>query len=245
MNHMVDARTAGSPRPRWRWPTSRRPASTWASRSTTWCWRSPPARCGSCCCATTVHADHPLLASVPVSFDFSRDRISGNYFTGVMMALPVEIADPLERVRAAHDAAVSAKESHQLIGPELVSRWSAYFPPAPAEALFALAGQQGRPEQGAEPAHLQRAGPARARPRRRRAGHRDLLGGSADGGQRPEHHRVELRRPAQHLGAVRRRHASTTRTRLTDAMVEAFVEIRRAAGLSEELTVVETAMAQA
>ena len=31
---------------------------------------------------------------------------------------------------------------------------------------------------------------------------------------------------------------------LTDAMIEAFVEIRRAAGLSEELTVVEKAMAQ-
>ena len=31
---------------------------------------------------------------------------------------------------------------------------------------------------------------------------------------------------------------------LTDAMIEAFVEIRRAAGLSEELTVIEKAMAQ-
>jgi diacylglycerol O-acyltransferase len=30
---------------------------------------------------------------------------------------------------------------------------------------------------------------------------------------------------------------------LTDAMIDAFVEIRRAAGLSEELTVVEKAMA--
>src|SRR4029078_5049848 len=28
------------------------------------------------------------------------------------------------------------KESNTLIGPELVSRWSAYFPPAPAEAMF-------------------------------------------------------------------------------------------------------------
>jgi diacylglycerol O-acyltransferase / wax synthase len=31
---------------------------------------------------------------------------------------------------------------------------------------------------------------------------------------------------------------------LTDAMIDAFVEIRRAAGLPGELTVVETAMAQ-
>ena len=82
------------------------------------------------------HADHPLLASVPVSFDFSRDRISGNYFTGVMMVVPIELEDPLERVQAVHDAAVDAKETHHLMGPELVSRWSAYFPPAPAERLF-------------------------------------------------------------------------------------------------------------
>jgi len=48
----------------------------------------------------------------------------------------VELEDPLERVRAAHDAAAAGKESNNLIGPELVSRWSAYLPPAPAEALF-------------------------------------------------------------------------------------------------------------
>src|SRR5207253_2136623 len=35
-----------------------------------------------------------------------------------------------------HDSAVDAKETHNLLGPELVSRWSAYFPPAPAERLF-------------------------------------------------------------------------------------------------------------
>ena len=86
------------------------------------------------------HAEHPLLASVPVSFDFSRDRISGNRFTGVLVAIPVELDDPLERVRAAHEAAVIGKESNNLLGPELVSRWSAYFPPAPAEALFRWLG---------------------------------------------------------------------------------------------------------
>ena len=56
-------------------------------------------------------ADHPLLASVPVSFDFSRDRISGNYFTGVLVSLPVDVEDPLERVRAAHDAAATARRA--------------------------------------------------------------------------------------------------------------------------------------
>ncbi len=40
-------------------------------------------------------ADHPLLASVPMSFDFSPDRISGNRFSGVLVALPVDVADIL------------------------------------------------------------------------------------------------------------------------------------------------------
>ena len=40
---------------------------------------------------------------------------------------------------------VDAKETHHLMGPELVSRWSAYFPPAPAEALFRwLANKDGQ-----------------------------------------------------------------------------------------------------
>jgi diacylglycerol O-acyltransferase len=87
-------------------------------------------------------ADHALLASVPVSFNFDPNRVSGNYFTGMLVALPVDIEDPVERVRQSHDAAVAAKDSYQLVGPEVVSRWSAYFPPAPAEALFRKLSQK-------------------------------------------------------------------------------------------------------
>ncbi len=61
------------------------------------------------------------------------------------MVVPIELDDPLERVQAVHDAAVNAKETHHLLGPELVSRWSAYFPPAPAEWLFRwLASKDGQ-----------------------------------------------------------------------------------------------------
>ncbi|SDC13789.1 acyltransferase, WS/DGAT/MGAT [Mycolicibacterium neoaurum] len=81
-------------------------------------------------------ADHPLLASVPMSFDFSPDRISGNRFTGVLMALPVDLENPLDRVSRASETASLAKESNQLIGPELVARWASYMPPAGVEALF-------------------------------------------------------------------------------------------------------------
>lgn len=188
------------------------------------------------------HGDHPLLASVPVSFDFSPDRISGNYFTGVMMVLPVELDDPLERVRAVHDAAVSAKETHHLMGPELVSRWAAYFPPAPAEALFRwLANKDGQnkvlnlpisnvpgPREhgrvgGALVTEIYSVGP--------------LTTGSGLN--------ITVWSYVDQLNVSVLSDGATLEDphELTDAMVKAFVEIRSAAGLSEELTVVEGAMA--
>jgi diacylglycerol O-acyltransferase len=188
-------------------------------------------------------ADHPLLASVPVSFDFSRDRISGNYFTGVMMTLPVELTDPLERVQAVHDAAVYAKETHHLMGPELVSRWSAYFPPAPAEALFRwLANKDGQnkvlnlpisnvpgPREhgrvgGALVTEIYSVGP--------------LTTGSGLN--------ITVWSYVDQLNISVLSDGATLDDphELTKAMVDAFIEIRSAAGLSEELTVVEGVMAQ-
>lgn len=189
------------------------------------------------------HADHPLLASVPVSFDFSPDRISGNRFTGVMMVVPIQLDDPLERVQAVHDAAVEAKETHHLMGPELVSQWSAYFPPAPAEKLFHwLAEKDGQnkvlnlpisnvpgPREygrvgGALVTEIYSVGP--------------LTTGSGLN--------ITVWSYVDQLNISALSDGATLEDphELTVAMVEAFIEIRRAAGLSEDLTVVEKAMAQ-
>lgn len=188
------------------------------------------------------HADHPLLASVPVSFNFDPNRISGNMFTGVLVCLPVNVEDPLQRVADTHNAAASAKESHHLIGPELVSRWSAYFPPAPAKALFRwLAEKDGQnkvlnlpisnvpgPREpgrvgGALVTEIYSVGPLTTGSGLNITvwSYVDQLNISvlSDGATLDDPHEV------------------------TAAMVEAFVEIRRAAGLPEELTVVESAMA--
>jgi diacylglycerol O-acyltransferase len=189
------------------------------------------------------HADHPLLASVPVSFDFSRDRISGNRFTGVMMVVPIHLEDPLERVKAVHDAAVEAKEAPHLLGPELVSRWSAYFPPAPAEALFRwLADKDGQnkvlnlpisnvpgPREpgrvgGALVTEIYSVGPLTTG-----SGLNITVWSYVD----------QLNISVLSDGAT-----LADAHELTDAMIDAFVEIRRAAGLSEKLTIVESAMAQ-
>ena len=190
-----------------------------------------------------AHADHPLLASVPVSFDFSPDRISGNRFTGVMMVVPIELDDPLERVQAVHDAAMNAKEAHYLLGPELVSRWSAYFPPAPAEWLFRwLASKDGQnkvlnipisnvpgPREpgrvgGALVTEIYSVGP--------------LTTGSGLN--------ITVWSYVDQLNVSVLSDGRTLEDphELTDEMINAFIEIRRAAGLPEELTVVESAMAQ-
>lgn len=189
-------------------------------------------------------AGHPLLASVPVSFNFDPDRVSGNYFAGMMVALPVEVADPIERVRKTHDAAVLAKEGHQLVGPELISRWSNYLPPAPAEALFRwLSNKDGQnkvmnllisnvpgPRErgrvgGALVTEIYSVGPLTAGSGLNITvwSYVDQLNISviADGATVEDPHEV------------------------TEAMLAAFVEIRCAAGLPAELTVIETAMAQA
>ncbi|MGH3553081.1 MAG: WS/DGAT/MGAT family O-acyltransferase [Mycobacterium sp.] len=189
-------------------------------------------------------ADHPLLASVPMSFDFSPDRISGNRFSGVLVALPVDVDDTLGRVQRSHDNAVSAKESHQLLGPELVSRWAAYFPPAPTESLFRwLAGRDGQnkvlnlnisnvpgPREhgrvgGALVTEIYSVGPLTAGSGLNITvwSYVDQLNVSvlSDGATVDDPHEV------------------------TEAIVDDFIEIRRATGLSEKLTVVESAMAPA
>jgi diacylglycerol O-acyltransferase / wax synthase len=186
----------------------------------------------------------PLLASVPVSYDFSPERISGNRFTGMLVALPADADDPLERVRVCHENAMSAKEGHQLMGPELVSRWAAYWPPAATEAVFRWASSRdgqnkvlnlnisnvpGPRERGrvggALVTEIYSVGPLTAGSGLNITvwSYVDQLNISvlADGATVKDPHEV------------------------TEAMIADFIEIRRTAGLSEELTVIETAMASA
>ena len=179
-----------------------------------------------------------------MSFDFSRERISGNHFTGVLVGLPIDLDDPRERVHACHENAASAKESNQLMGPELVSRWAAYMPPRPTQAIFRWAsGRDGHnkilnlnisnvpgPRQhgrvgGALVTEIYSVGPLTAGSGLNITvwSYVDQLNISvlSDGATLKDPHEV------------------------TDAMIADFIEIRRAAGLSDKLTVIEAAMAPA
>ncbi|ULE33059.1 WS/DGAT/MGAT family O-acyltransferase [Mycobacterium sp. IDR2000157661] len=82
------------------------------------------------------HADAPIIAGVPVSTDPSPDRLTGNEFSYMTPSLPVHIDDPLERVRLTAVATRIAKENHQLLGPTVLPAWMGYLPPGLAPGLF-------------------------------------------------------------------------------------------------------------
>jgi len=189
-------------------------------------------------------AEEPLLVSVPVSIDADPGRIWGNKFTTIMVAVPTQIADPIERVHEVHAAAESAKEAHHLVGPELFARWAAYFPPAPVQAMsrrsalsekqtkllnFAVSNVPGPRERGkvagAVVREIYSVGP--------------LITGSGLN--------ITVWSYVDQLSISVLTDGATVDDphEVTEAMVDDFRELRRAAGLSSDLTMVADAMPQA
>jgi diacylglycerol O-acyltransferase / wax synthase len=89
-------------------------------------------------------AERPIIASVPTATDKS-DRITGNEISGLMISLPVHVADPAERARLVSLATKIAKEDHEIMGPELYGRLMAYLPTAFAPAAFRWLGRHDVP----------------------------------------------------------------------------------------------------
>jgi len=186
-------------------------------------------------------ADHPLLVSVPVSLDTNPNRVSGNKFTGILVALPTHICYPLERVEQVHLAAASAKESHQLLGPELVARWSSYLPPAPTEAMFQRAARSGRRSKVLNLTVSNVAGP---RDRGKVAGAvvREIYSvGPLTAGSGMN---ITVWSYVDQVNISVLTDGATLEDphEVTEAMVRDFIDIRRAAGLSDTLTDLDTAM---
>ena len=90
------------------------------------------------------NADLPILASVPTATDKSR-RITGNEISGLMISLPVQICDPIERARLVALATRIAKEDHEILGPDLYGRLMAYLPTAFAPSAFRWLGRRDIP----------------------------------------------------------------------------------------------------
>jgi diacylglycerol O-acyltransferase / wax synthase len=104
------------------------------------------------------NADRPIIASVPTATDKS-DRMSGNEISGLMISLPVHVADPAERARLVAVATKIAKEDHEILGPRLYGQLMGYLPTAFAPAAFRWLGLRDAPNKMMNVAVSSVAGP--------------------------------------------------------------------------------------
>ncbi len=186
-------------------------------------------------------ADSPLIAGVPVSYNTAPDRLVGNEFTYMTPSLPVHIDEPLERVKLTATSTVIAKENHNLLGPTLLPAWLTFLPPATAPRIFRV---QGRRLESAMVMNLTVSNVPGPRER-----------GLVEGAVVDEIYSVGPIVAGSGMNITVWSYVdqlsisvlTDDRTlkdphEATDALLASFGEIRKAAGLSEELTPVETAM---
>jgi diacylglycerol O-acyltransferase / wax synthase len=186
-------------------------------------------------------ADEPLLAGVPVSTNPSRERLAGNEFTYITPSLPVHVDDPMERVRLTALSTGIAKENHQLLGPAVLPAWMSYLPPAMAPGIFR---RQARRVESASVFNLTVSNVPGPRDR-----------GSIEGGLVTEIYSVGPVVAGSGMNITVWSYVDQLAISVltdditladpheaTDAMIDAFVEIRRAAGMPVELTEVGAVM---
>ncbi|MFW3115575.1 hypothetical protein MHAE_17590 [Mycobacterium haemophilum DSM 44634] len=186
-----------------------------------------------------------LVAVIPIGIDFSVDRVSGNFADGLSVTLPVDLEDPLERVRHCREGAILAKERQRLRGPKLVSSWLMYTPPMVAEVFGRLASKRKAVSRMANLTISNVRGPFERR-------------GRVGGGLVTEVYSVGPLVPCCGLNITVWSYVDQLNIsvltddatvedphEVTAAMAAEFVEIRRRAGLSGQLTVLATAMAPA
>jgi diacylglycerol O-acyltransferase len=186
-------------------------------------------------------ADSPLIAGVPVSYNPSRERLAGNEFTYMTPSLPVHIDDPIERVKLTSVATAIAKENNQLLGPTVLPAWLSYLPPALAPAMFR---RQARRVESASVMNLIISNVPGPRER-----------GHIEGAVVSEIYSVGPVVAGSGLNITVWSYVDQLAISVltddltlddpheaTDAMIDAFIEIRSAAGLSTDLTPVGSAM---
>ena len=81
-------------------------------------------------------AVNDIVVATAAATNTSPERLVGNEFTYLTPSLPVHIDDPIERVKLTALATKIAKENHQLLGPTVLPAWVSYLPTALAPQLF-------------------------------------------------------------------------------------------------------------
>ena len=163
----------------------------------------------------------------------------GNEFTYMTPSLPVHVDDPLERVRLTSMATTIAKENHQLLGPTLLPAWLSYLPPALAPGMFR---SQARRVESASVMNLTISNVPGPRER-----------GEIEGATVSEIYSVGPVVTGSGMNITVWSYVDQLAISVltddltlddpheaTDAMIDAFIEIRTAAGLSGDLTPVGT-----
>jgi diacylglycerol O-acyltransferase len=189
-------------------------------------------------------AAEPIVASVPASTDRSPDRITGNELSGMAVSLPVHVDDPLERVHLTRSATTIAKENYELIGPEIFGRLVAYLPAIAAPPAFRWVARRHAHNRLWNLPISNVAGPRER--------------GNFGGAPVSEIYSVGPLSPAcginitvwsyvdqLNISVIADNSTFRDTHESTDAMVHAFREICCAAGLSDELAEVPTAMPHA
>ena len=84
----------------------------------------------------------PLVAAVPVSIRTEEQKgTHGNRVSSVMASLPTHLADPAERLKAAHEAMRAAKEQHNALPADLLTDIAQFSMPALANQAYRLASR--------------------------------------------------------------------------------------------------------
>lgn len=74
--------------------------------------------------------DHPLIAAVPISVRTGEQTDDFRTHTSAMMVpLPTNLADPLERLQRIHEVTTRIKSRHEDMGSSLFDDWAGVFPP--------------------------------------------------------------------------------------------------------------------
>jgi WS/DGAT/MGAT family acyltransferase len=186
-------------------------------------------------------ADEPIIASVPTATNKSPDRITGNEISGLSISLPVHVADALERVQLVSLATSIAKEDHDLLPPELYCRMMTYLPTAVAPAAFRWLSKRDSRNKMMNVAVSNVPGP-------RERGHfggapvSEIYSTGVLSVGAPVN--ITVWSYVDQLGIAVLTDDETFGDvhEATDALLESFAEIRRAAGLSDDLSVVDTAL---
>jgi diacylglycerol O-acyltransferase len=82
--------------------------------------------------------DKSLVAGVPVSTWQQGQPVRANSASTLFTALPVQLDDPVARIRQIHEVTAGAKEQFKLLGPQMLAEWSELTPPLPYEAVIRL-----------------------------------------------------------------------------------------------------------